>query len=239
MKPRQVVGRAFVGGLCVSAAVAVLALLSGSFDEVHWRVIGTSLGFSVFTSTGEAGLALRVRSDARLRMLGSATAGVSLAALVFLVAALWIDESEQDWLWRGFGVAALAALWTSHASLMLGALRPTDSPAVRVLSQISAFTLGIETFAGVAAIVGMDVGEGINVLAALIVVTVVTTVLAPLLRRMGSTTTPSTAATAVGRGNGFAAEVAQSAQRLSTMDLPAPAQAEVDHLRRLARDAGG
>ena len=110
---------------------------------------------------------------------------------------------------------------------------------MRRLSQISAFTLGIETVAGVGAILGMDVGEGINVLAALIVVTVVTTVLAPLLRRMGSATTPSPAATAVGRGSGFAAEVAESAQRLSMMDLPAPAQAEVDHLRRLARDAGG
>ena len=44
-------------------------------------------------------------------------------------------------------------------------------------------------------------------LAALIVVTVVTTVLAPILRRMQSTAEPSPAAAAVGRGNGFAAEV--------------------------------
>ena len=75
-------------------------------------------------------------------------------------------------------------------------------------------------------------------LAALIVVTVLSTVLAPLLRRMQSTTAPSPAATAVGRGSGFAAEVAESARRLSLMDLPDPARAEVDHLRRLARDAG-
>ena len=236
MDLRSLVSRALVGGLCVSGAVAVIALLSGSFDEIHWRVVGTSLGFSVFTCTAAAGAGLRTRSDERLRALGLATIAASIAALVTLIGGLWIDD--VDWLWRAFGVTGLAALWTSHASLMLGALRPADSPTVRRLSQISAVTLGIETLAGVGAIVGMDVGEGINVLAALIVVTVVTTVLAPLLRRMGSTTTPSPAATAVGRGSGFAAEVAQSAQRLSTMDLPAPAQAEVDHLRRLARDAG-
>jgi len=215
----------------------VIALLSGSFDEIHWRVVGTSLGFSVFTCTAAAGAGLRTRSDERLRALGLATIAASIAALVTLIGGLWIDD--VDWLWRAFGVSGLAALWTSHASLMLGALRPADSSTVRRLSQVSAFTLGIETFAGVGAILGMDVGEGINVLAALIVVTVVTTVLAPLLRRMGSATTPSPAATAVGRGNGFAAEVAESAQRLSLMDLPAPARAEVDHLRRLARDAGG
>ncbi len=236
MDLRRLVGRALVGGLCVSGAVAVIALLSGSFDEIHWRVVGTSLGFSVFTCTAAAGAGLRDRSDERLRALGLATIAASIAALVTLIGGLWIDD--VDWLWQAFGVTGLAALWTSHASLMLGALRPADSPAVRRLSQVSAVTLGIETFAGVGAILGMDVGEGINVLAALIVVTVVTTVLAPLLRRMRSTPTPSQAAVAVGRGSGFAAEVAQSAQRLSTMDLPAPAQAEVDHLRRLARDAG-
>jgi len=236
MDLRSLVSRALVGGLCVSGAVAVIALLSGSFDEIHWRVVGTSLGFSVFTCTAAAGAGLRTRSDERLRALGLATIAASIAALVTLIGGLWIDD--VDWLWRAFGVTGLAALWTSHASLMLGALRPADSSTVRRLSQVSAFTLGIETFAGVGAILGMDVGEGINVLAALIVVTVVTTVLAPLLRRMGSATTPSPAATAVGRGSGFAAEVAESAQRLSLMDLPAQARAEVDHLRRLARDAG-
>ena len=239
MDLRRLVSRALVGGLCVSGAVAVIALLSGSFDEIHWRVVGTSLGFSIFTCTAATGAALRTRSHAGLRLLGLATVAASLSALVLLLGALWVDEA--DWLWRGFGVTGLAALWTSHASLMLGALRPTDSPAVRVLSQISAFTLGIEAAVGVGAILELitDVGEfAPRVLAALIVVTVVTTVLAPLLRRMQSTTAPSQAAAAVGRGSGFAAEVAESARRLSMMDLPPPARAEVDHLRRLARDAG-
>jgi hypothetical protein len=240
MDLRKLAGRALVGGLCVSGAVAVIALLSGSFDDVHWRVIGSSLGFSVFTSTAAAGAALRSRSDARLRALGNATAGVSIAALVLLVAALWIDDSEQDWLWRAFGVAGLGSLWTSHASLMLGALRPGDTAVVRRLSAISAVTLGMETSVGVLVLLEAitDVNDaGARVLAALIVVTVLTTVLPPILRRMGRAA-PSAAATAVGRADGFAAEVAESAQRLATMDLPAQARAEVDHLRRLARDAG-
>jgi hypothetical protein len=238
MEPRQVVSRALVGGLCVSAAVAVVALLSGSFDDVHWRVIGTSLGFSVFTSTAAAGAALRPRSNPGLRLLGTLTAGASLAALGLLVAALWIDD--VDWLWRGFGIAGLAALWTSHASLMLGALRPDDSAAVRRLSVVSAVTLGMETTVGVLALLEAvtDVSDaGARLLAALIVVTVLTTVLPPLLRRMRRAT-PSAAATAVGRASGFAAEVEQSALRLAAMDLPPQARAEIDHLRRLARDEG-
>ena len=238
MDLRRLVSRALVAGLCVSGAVAVIALLSGSFDEIHWRIVGTSLGFSVFTCTAAAGAGLRSRSDRRLHALGTATVVASLSALVLLCGGLWVDD--VDWLWQGFGVAGLAALWTSHASLMLGALRPTDSAAVRALSQVSAFTLGIETAVGVGAVLGLitEVGEAANVLAALIVVTVVTTALAPIVRRMQATAAPSQAATAVGRGDGFAAEVAETANRLSMMDLPVQARAEVDHLRRLARDAG-
>ena len=241
MDLRRLVSRALVAGLCASALVAIVALLTGSFGETHWRVIGSSLGFSIFTCTAAAGAALRSRSHAGLKALGTATIVASLSALVLLVAALWVDDSESDWLWRGFGVSGLAALWTSHASLMLGALRPSDSPLIRALSQISAYTLGIETAVGVGAVLELitDVGDAApRVLAALIVVTVLTTALAPTLPRMQRTTAPSQAATAVGRGSGFAAEVAECAQRLSTMDLPAPARAEVDHLRRLARDAG-
>ena len=59
MDLRRLVSRALVGGLCVSGAVAVIALLSGSFDEIHWRVVGTSLGFSIFTCTAAAGVSLR------------------------------------------------------------------------------------------------------------------------------------------------------------------------------------
>jgi hypothetical protein len=238
MDLRRLVSRALVAGLCASAAVAIVALLSGSFEEFHWRVIGTSLGFSVFTSTAAAGAALRPRSDARLRLLGNVTAGVSLTALVLLVAALWI---EGDWLWRGFGIAGLGSLWSSHASLMLGALRPDDSTAVRWLSWVSALTLGAETSVGVLVLLDVltDVNDvGARLLAALIVITVLSTVLAPMLRRMARAQ-PSEASRAVGRGSGFAAEVEQSAGRLAAMDLPPQARAEVDHLRRLARDAGG
>ena len=222
----------------MSGAVAVVALLTGDFGDTHWRVVGTSLGFSVFTCTAAAGAALRSRSHDGLRALGATTIAASLSALALLVAALWIED--VDWLWQGFGIAGLAALWTSHASIMLGALRPGDSRAVRVLSQISAVTLAIETAVGVGALLELEVeisDLGGRVLAALIVVTVVTTALAPILRRM-QRATPSDATTAVGRGSGFAAEVAASAGRLSAMELPAPARAEVDHLRRLARDAG-
>ena len=40
---RRVLGWVLVGSLCLAALVAIAALLSGSFDDTDWRLIGTSL----------------------------------------------------------------------------------------------------------------------------------------------------------------------------------------------------
>src|ERR687896_1662143 len=136
MDLRRLVSRALVAGLCASALVAIVALLSGSFEDTHWRVIGSSLGFSVFTCTAAAGAALRTRSHTGLRALGTATITASLSALVLLFGALWADD-DVDWLWRGFGIARLPALWASHPSLILRAPRAGDSPPLRPPRPIS------------------------------------------------------------------------------------------------------
>ena len=240
---RRVAGRALVAGLCVSAAVAIIALLTDEWSDLSWKVVGTSLGFSVFTCTAAAGAALRLRADAWARTLGASTIGSSAAALVLLVGALWVEQ--VDWIWRAWGVAALAALWTSHASLMLRALRSDDSTTVRRLTSVSVVTLGIDTSIGMLAVVGAfedidsdPVERGVS---ALLVITLLSTALPPILRRLrpGPGTTPATAAFGTPRrAGGFAGEVAEIVERLEAMDLPPRARAEVDRLRQLARNAG-
>ena len=102
---RRLAGWALAAGLCVAAAVAVLALLTGSFGDTHWRVVGTSLGFGVFTSTAAAGAGLRARREGRLRALGAAAAVLSAAAFAALVLALWLD-ADGDGLWQASGSPA-------------------------------------------------------------------------------------------------------------------------------------
>jgi hypothetical protein len=241
---RRLAGRSLAGGLCVAAAVAVLALLSGSFEETHWRVVGTSLGFSVFASTAAAGGALRLRWASWARGLGAATAVSSFAAFALLAAALWLDDDAEG-LWRAFGVAGLLALWTSHASLVLRALRPDDTSPIRFMAVSSVAALGIDTSVGVLALLGalddVDDDAFARVLAALLVVALLFTALPPLMRRFGGrTAAPAPAHPALGRSpDPFARQVAASADRLAAMELPVPARAEVERLRELARDAGG
>lgn len=240
---RRVAGWALVAGLCVSAAVAIVALLTDAWTDLSWKVVGTSLGFSVFTCTAAAGAALRVREAGWARALGAATIGSSAAALVTLVAALWLEG--PDWTWRAWGVAALASLWTSHASLMLRALRSDDSTGVAWLTGVSVVTLGIDTSIGMVAVVGaledVDSEPIERALSVLLVITLLSTALPPILRRLQrrEETTPGAAAFgAPRRVGGLAGEVAEVAARLEAMDLPPRARAEVDRLRRLARNAG-
>jgi MFS family permease len=242
---RRVAGWSLVAGLCVSAAVAVVALLTNSWSDLSWRIVGTSLGFGVFTSTAAAGAALQLRPEDWARALGFATIGSSAASLATLIVALWL--ADDDWAWRAFGVAGLAALWTSHASLMLRARRSDDSKAVRRLTAVSVLTLGIDTSIGMLAVVGAlddtdsePIERGLSVL---LVITLLSTALPPILRRLQRRAdAPAPAAAAFGaprRASGLAGEVAEVAARLEAMDLPPRARAEVDRLRELARNAGG
>jgi hypothetical protein len=240
---RRVAGWALVAGLCISAAVAIVALLTDSWSDTSWRVVGTSLGFSVFTSTAAAGAALRLRPKGWAHALGLATIGASAAALLTLLIALWTDG--DDWTWRAWGVAGLAALWGSHASLSLRALRSDDSSAVVRLTAVSVVTLGIDTGIGMLAVVGafedVDSEPIERGLAILLVITLLSTALPPILRRLQQRPASTPAAAAFGtprRAGGLAGEVAEVAARLDAMDLPPGAQAEVERLRELARNAG-
>ena len=228
---RKLAGWAFVGGLCLAALVAVVALLSGSFNDTDLRVIGTSLGFSVFSSTGAAGGVLRRRSDAREWALGTATVAAAAIAFALLLAAIWLQtddwSGESEDRWRAFGVAGLAALWSGHASLVAGALRADDSAIVRFLAFVGIGALAIDTTAGILAVLGTidDIESGGRALAALLVVALLCTVLPPILRRLQPAS--------VSRRGELADGVAEVADRLGAMELPPQAHAEVARLREL------
>ena len=247
---RRRAGWALVAGLCVAAAAAIVALLVGSFGDTAASVVGTSLGFSVFSSTAAAGVALRLRPASWARALGAATAAASLASFVLLVAVLWIDvDDEGQTLLRALGIAGLAALWSSHASLLLRAARSTDSPLIRRLTATAIVSLGIDSAVGMLALVGalddLDSEPFVRALAVLVVVALLSTILVPLLRRLARSARPAAqpaAAAAFGASGrrqapSLAQEVAEVADRLAGMPLPVEARAEVARLRALARDA--
>jgi hypothetical protein len=146
---RRFAGIALVAGLSCAAAAAVLALLTGSFDETDTRVILTSIGFAVASATGSAGAAARLRPSSALWLLGTLTLLASVIAFLLLLAGLWtnMDEWGDEGVWRAFGVVAVLGVAGSHACVMLGAMRRTDGEAIRLLTLSSVSLSAFDTIA--------------------------------------------------------------------------------------------
>jgi hypothetical protein len=251
---RRLAGVALVTGLCVAAAAAVVALLTGSFGAIDTRVILSSLGFSLFSATGSAGAAARLRPSERVQMLGTATMFLSIAAFGLLFAGLWGDTDDwgDEGLWRTFGCLGVSAVAGSHACVTLGPLRPTDSELVRLLS-LSA--VGLAVFDALAVILPLaEVFDDIEdpwprIFGASLVLLMLTTILPPLLRRMQPTSQPAASASGSGpsaSANGCGADeflataVIRIADKIELLNGDpgnrAPEiQAEVNRLRKLAQ----
>jgi hypothetical protein len=241
---RSVALRGLIAGLCVAAATAIAALVAGEFDDTHWRVIATSLGFSLFSAIGAGGDTLRRQSAGWRVTLGTATGAAALIAFVLLVLALWLAE-ESETLWRSFGIAGLLALVASHASLVLRAHRRDDSALVSALVWTSIVTATFDAIVGDIAILGVvdNVGDRVvRLVAVVLVIMVLSTVLAPLARKVAAGRVRAETDAFGGRPAsltlaGLADEIAAAASRLDAARTAADARRVATALRELAARA--
>lgn len=245
MSTGRFVGRALVAGLCVAAATAIAAMLAGNFDDLHARIIATSLGFSVCSALAGAGDTARRRGRHEHRWVGIATIAASALAFVLLLPAVWIDDSA-DALWEAWGVALLLALCGSHASLVLAFRRPDDSDAVRLLVATSVATASFDTLVGTLALLEVfdDVDDAFaRFVAVVLVVMLLSTALPPILRRLATVPSDATgrarpdvrpAAGGAAAPAALAETVDGIAARIDAAESLAQARAEAAALRDLA-----
>jgi len=238
---RRLIGWTVVASLCVAAFTAILAILSGDFDDTDGRVIATSVVFGISTAIAGTGAALRYRDRASLRTLGLATIGLTAASFVLFVVALWPDADGED-AWRWFGCVGFATLAASHASLVLGALRATDGSTLRTMAQASIVLAVVDAMIAIL-VVGEfieDVDEGpAKAVAVLVVLLVLTSALQPIVRRL------QRAPRDVRRepSESMAGEVLAAADRIEALNAdPGNRSSEIrrecERLRKLARTHG-
>ena len=236
-KVRRVAGWALVGGLSVAALTAVGALLAGNFGDTEWRVVFSSLGFAVASAVAASGAGQRLRASGPLRYIGTATA---------VLAGLWTDDWGTEGIWRSFGCAAVLAIAGSHACVVLGARRRSDSDLVRLLVISSIVLAAIDTIGGLLPIVGLieEVDEvGAKFFGVTLVLLLLTSLLPPLIRRLE----PSREAPAGPRHDAIdllTEEVATIADRIEELArgpaLRTPEiRREAERLRNLARSFQG
>jgi hypothetical protein len=181
---RRALGWSLVAGLSIAALTAAVAVVDGSFGDTDWKVIGTSLGFAIFSALGASGASLRLRrADPRLQSLGAATAGLAVLAFALLVLALWGD-SDGDAVWQWWGTAALLSLGSSHASLVLAARKRTDSAIVDALVRVSLATGLVDTSIAILILVEAVTSGPAEILSLLVIALVLSTALTPILRRL-------------------------------------------------------
>jgi len=178
-------------GLCLAAAVAIWALLTGSFDDTSVRVLLTGLAAALCTLGGLAGAtALRLKSPDR--RVGEATIGLSQLTLLVALALIWIpDATDSDKLTRGLGVTSVLMLAGAHASLLLARLRGRDTRAVRGLTQAAMLcaTSAALLVSGLFAASEGQIAPAIwRLLGVLVVLALLNTLLVPLARKITQNT---------------------------------------------------
>jgi hypothetical protein len=185
---RRTLGWLLVAGLVVAALAASVAILEGSFDDADWKVIGTSLGFSLYSALAAAGASLRLKPGALQRQLGGATMLLSAVGFVLLLAWVWPEPDDYDAVVRAWGAVSLVALAASHACIGTAARRSTDSEAVSLLATMSIALGVIDATAAILPIVGIvdEVEDGAaELFAVMVIALLLTTVLPPIMRRLG------------------------------------------------------
>ncbi len=250
---RRFAGIALVTGLSVAAAAAVLALLTGSFDDTDTRVILTSIGFALCSAVASTGAAARLRPGDTLQLLGTATLGAAILTFVLLLAGLWTDMDGwgSEGVWRTFGCVAVLGIAGAHGCALLGARRTSDTDLVRLLTASAVGLAALDAFMVILPLAGAvdDVDEGVTRLfGATLVLLVLTSVLPPILRRMQPAApqpaTPQAAESSEGStepGDEFlASAVIRIADKIDVLNGDpgnrAPEiRAEVERLRKLAR----
>jgi len=235
---RRLLGWALVTSLCIAALTAIAAIMSGDFDDTDGRVIASSVSFGICAAIAGSGAALRYRDSEALRALGLATMVLTAASFVLFLVALWSEmDGEEPWRW--FGSAGFAAIAAAHASLVCGALRPTDGEAVWRLAHTSIVLAVVDASVAILAVSGVieEIDESsAKAVAVLVVLLILTTALQPVVRRL------QRPRPVVPRGAAppLAAEVLAAADRIEALNAdPGRRSAEIrrecERLRELAR----
>ncbi|HEV7401216.1 MAG TPA: hypothetical protein VGN84_13260 [Solirubrobacterales bacterium] len=203
--------------LCGCALVAIVLILSGSgIDETSARVLGTAVALAIASLMVSANLLL-VRRRPPLALLGFVGVLLAVVALLFCIGTIWDLSDDSTGLARAFGVSAVLAIASAHASLLLANARQGEADLVGLVRAGALGSMAVLAILLCAEIVtrGHEVSwKAIGVFAVLYVLG---TLLLPLLR----IATPSSATSAPLAAATGSVPVAPAAGPLSTERLDA------------------
>ena len=180
MQARKLLLSSVVGALCLTAAIAVVILLAGHFDDTSWRILATTSAVSFFGLLAvPVGMLLE---RGRAVLLARLSGGLTGAAFLLTIAVTWRHWSD------GFGktwaVVLTLAVAAAQAAVVEARRRDTDTPAISTLVGASMVTGAILAAMGVAAILS-EIAHGAyyRTLGAVAVIDVLLVTIVAVLRR--------------------------------------------------------
>src|SRR4051812_40040842 len=107
MLARPLLIKTVVVGLCATAVVAIVVLLTGSFDDTTWQILATTSAVSFFALLSVPAGAVLERG--RPVALGRASAALTAAGFLLTLVVIWDAAHAPSWLWRTWGVVVTLA----------------------------------------------------------------------------------------------------------------------------------
>lgn len=133
----RTVVRVFLGSVALNAALAVYALLAGSFGATEGRILRTSLSLSGAVLLGLICEAARERG--RLGLVPPLGAATAVGGFGLVIVGIWSEPSGED-IWRGAGTLLTLAVAASIVSLLS---LPALAPRFRWTLTAAAFLAGV------------------------------------------------------------------------------------------------
>lgn len=194
---RQLFYRILIGSLCLLALFAIVAIVSGDFNNTDEHILGTLLALVLYATTSFLQVPLlERRPDAAI----FAYFGVALSVLGFvtMLNSIWSAGSTDDE-WRLAAILLVLTLANANVSVLVARRREGDTSAVTTVFWVTIGAIVVIALMLVAALAddGSDFAEGYwRFLGVAAVVWVLGLVLLPTLRKA------QRVAQASGRGDG-------------------------------------
>jgi hypothetical protein len=181
MPARRLLVRTTVAALCATGGIAILVLLTRSFDDLSWRILATTTTISLCSLLAVPAGVLLERGTRRL--LAHASAALTTAAFVLTLVGLWIEDHGSAF-WKTWGIVATLAVAAAQACGMESRRRSTDRPVVRGVVTGNAVAGVVLAALGIAGILQeIDSGRYLRAVGALGILDVLLLVVAAVLRR--------------------------------------------------------
>lgn len=170
----------FVGFLCLTAAVAILSVLSGDFGEFQMKVLASS--FSISAASICAMSCAGFMAKRKQKQLGLMGMVFSVAAAVFLNAGLWLEIDGAEY-WKATITLIVIAAALAHAFLLA---LPDLNPRYRRVQIAAGISIGFLA-SQIIVLIWAEVRDGsyLRFLVVVSIVVVLLTLVIPILMKIG------------------------------------------------------